>query len=260
MERSPLNKLAAELRIKIYEFALVRDEGLQLSTAALVPRIRHPEDTLNLAALTETCKQIRQEAMPVLLGNNITLHSDASRGTYYYTNGPQGSEIQMCFYKFEQWLHVLGPYVSSLRRLHLDLGIWQSGTHDSSKDQLATCICWTAREFQRTCVAYGLRVPMVIRLQPPESGTDVLAAEIMGPIPMCLDGCDALESQIRFNQRVDEMTAALRAKVESVDPPKFTKLCLSLERTRSLGVHTLVTLAEDVTWDFARCKQHSGRI
>ena len=72
MDDSPFNDIPAELRNRIYELALVtRTIYAYLNPHSGKFQARSCGETVrNLAALAATCKQIRKEAMPILLGQN----------------------------------------------------------------------------------------------------------------------------------------------------------------------------------------------
>lgn len=68
MENSPFNELSAELRIAIYELVLVDDRVVNISISN--EPLEAPSNPKNRLALTETCKQMRAETMPIFLGCN----------------------------------------------------------------------------------------------------------------------------------------------------------------------------------------------
>lgn len=75
MDKSPLNKLSAELRNQIYEFALQKFDPIEIEIIAAAPHSRRSsvhsnQDTRACMALTKTCKQIHKESTGIFYSVN----------------------------------------------------------------------------------------------------------------------------------------------------------------------------------------------
>lgn len=71
MDDSPFRKLSAELRNTIYEYALVHDQSIDVHLRGQNrPTLLRHDAQYDLTALTATCKQARQEALPIFFNKN----------------------------------------------------------------------------------------------------------------------------------------------------------------------------------------------
>lgn len=160
LESSPFGRLSAELRLIIWEYALYREDGIQLnhietpnecSTANIEPNqhasstaskfdgleltVYTIDDTYNtekqppLLSLTQTCKQIRYEAMPVFLESNA-FHAlcpifDNSKGHGEVVQ----DAIQYSRRRIQTWLRILQNdeenWPAQIKDLTIDLGLWR---------------------------------------------------------------------------------------------------------------------------------------
>lgn len=136
MDQSPLNKLAAELRNLIYEFTLGLDEAVVLNGQDRDAGDRDhnnpygvdPErglkagpasgaKTKHLLALTTTCRQIRNEGLPIFLASN---HLQV-RPIIPYSPLRDIFIIEPFVRVLQNWMDRLGPWASSLRSMELEL-------------------------------------------------------------------------------------------------------------------------------------------
>lgn len=82
MENSPLNKLSAELRNRIYHLVLVHDKDIAMPALPVIqPRGTHQ------ASLLCTCRQINREASPMFYGGN-TFHMMTRTESWEYDQIP----------------------------------------------------------------------------------------------------------------------------------------------------------------------------
>lgn len=114
MDKSPLNRLSAELRNRIYD--LVFEENFDL-------HITSPRDSHNLQhPLTRTCRQIREETIFVYLSRTkfeaITLSSDYEERTAILTYNMEKTE------RLIKWMKAQGPAqlkaIKCLQIFHFD--------------------------------------------------------------------------------------------------------------------------------------------
>ena len=70
MDDSPLARLPRELRNQIYHAVLVRETPVRVDSPLNSPRLRHENHPVSLAALLQTCRQVRSEAAAMFYGLN----------------------------------------------------------------------------------------------------------------------------------------------------------------------------------------------
>ncbi|KAK5706000.1 hypothetical protein LTR17_021162 [Elasticomyces elasticus] len=136
MEASPLSKLPAELRVLIYELALVSPDPINIYIADSIPENLNKEGPAHttMFGATLTCKAMRNETIDILYGKNVfspvfSLRVCAKFDLLY--GYPGGGRLDMrvderCVSKrlarFDQRLEYLGENASQLRHVHFYLG------------------------------------------------------------------------------------------------------------------------------------------
>ncbi|KAF2160997.1 hypothetical protein M409DRAFT_28605 [Zasmidium cellare ATCC 36951] len=118
MEKYLFNKLPAELRLQIYELALVD----QNSPIIITPEERYDQiepsavRMRNLPfALINTCKQIRSEAFPIFISQNRFLFAP-NNAWRRYEKLPSTNRL---------WFSYLGEFVEDLKSLDVHLGTYR---------------------------------------------------------------------------------------------------------------------------------------
>ncbi|KAF2168245.1 hypothetical protein M409DRAFT_21683 [Zasmidium cellare ATCC 36951] len=113
MDRSPLNKLPAELRDLIYHFALVRNCPivLYISKREHKVRIRKESEKKHVMGLSSTCKQIRTESLPIFYKGN---HFKIAPTENQLLESPESSVTPILAWKMR-----LGASISCLRFLEI---------------------------------------------------------------------------------------------------------------------------------------------
>lgn len=137
MDNSPLQRLPAELRIRIYEYALTEDTAIKIYWNArskpstfhfgeerlpFVPSRQHcfpPRQQLCLPArhplaLTATCKQIYNESLAIFLSSN--------KFSLSFPDFPPHCHAEDLIDALKNWLADFDPYQSMIRDLVVDLG------------------------------------------------------------------------------------------------------------------------------------------
>lgn len=115
MEETTLQTLPAELRNRIYELALVKDERIEVKlyfdrtrTDKVISRIA------NYPSLLQTCRQIREEASPIFYGQNV------------FEIGRCGDYANIA--QLARWLGKLSPSDVTLLR-DVRIGAWPKRKH-----------------------------------------------------------------------------------------------------------------------------------
>lgn len=110
MDQSPFNKLAAELRNRIYKFALIQKDPIRLQCNSDGDMARMPRHLRrkNKLAVTSMCKQMRNESLPIFLENN-----------YFRFEGKHDFKehevVTACYGSMLCWMTRLGSWASYLR-------------------------------------------------------------------------------------------------------------------------------------------------
>ena len=130
MDASPFRKLPAELRNRIYEFALQQTASVAICMRSSSPKLQ-PLRFRNLLALTTTCKEIREQASGILYAvNHFELIAEPVA-----LLGKADAGLKFVEFKFSlhKWIRSIGQRSSSsLRHVELDVGlirrrIWSRG-------------------------------------------------------------------------------------------------------------------------------------
>ncbi|KAK3679984.1 hypothetical protein LTR78_000361 [Recurvomyces mirabilis] len=122
MERSPLAKLPLELRLNIYEAVLHEPKPFRLSRDTTSKSRKRSKDFRQehknygkLVAMTETCKQIREEAMPAFFFASTPFSSNLECGIIY----------AMELTALKRWLKMIGPRnAAAIRFLGVESWCW----------------------------------------------------------------------------------------------------------------------------------------
>lgn len=113
MDDSPLSKLPPELRVMVYEFALLEEDTIFIYWPKGPVRYNGPVHDWTMPGILQVCRQIRTEAGPVYFGGN-TFNCDTTchqRGKAYSPHNMLVSE----------WLEVMGEIQRKmLRRIRVD--------------------------------------------------------------------------------------------------------------------------------------------
>ncbi|KAK5122089.1 hypothetical protein LTR85_004335 [Meristemomyces frigidus] len=116
MEASPLKRVPAELRNRIYELALHKPEGIIVRS--YVPKMWARRYVS--IGLTMTCRELRRDATSMFYATNIfSIVADF----FEHNDGP----LDLAY--VEYWRRTIGPSnAGSLERLHLELGTYDGRT------------------------------------------------------------------------------------------------------------------------------------
>ncbi|KAK4623073.1 uncharacterized protein CLAFUR5_06851 [Fulvia fulva] len=119
MDQSPLNKLPAELRNRIYELVLPRPGPCQIRKTIYRKSI-YGEQEAEQPAMTRTCRQIRHESLTMFYASrdfcvNIIEPQDS---TCYYTNLVE-RDFQQKISIFKTWLECTRTHHSAIQLLSL---------------------------------------------------------------------------------------------------------------------------------------------
>ncbi|KJY01856.1 hypothetical protein TI39_contig278g00070 [Zymoseptoria brevis] len=178
---SPFGLLPTELRLSIWEYAMHREtvvqlnlaeadvnsgstlpepsktasstvkDGLELNVYPSSEDVRLANNVPSTLALTQTCRQLRYEAMPIFLeANSFIAHCpifDNSNGHgEVKSKSVEGNRKQI-----QGWLRSLDDEVedwsSRVRNLTLDLGVWQICGCKSSSQALVDAMCGFSADF-----------------------------------------------------------------------------------------------------------------
>ena len=141
MENSPFAKLAPELRNRIYELVLYKQEGFHFTEDEFGDphTVCHPSprpnsyercsNTVNrhLLALTQVCRDIRSESSSLFFSINAfridtcTCAENVNGVRKHHDDCPD--RLEAC----EFWLRAIGPNnASAIQRLEFDFGTWQA--------------------------------------------------------------------------------------------------------------------------------------
>ncbi|KAK5117803.1 hypothetical protein LTR85_008778 [Meristemomyces frigidus] len=123
MEASPLGKLPPELRNHIYEYTLFVPGYIDIDVVGDEDDhilVTNPQVDARTLALTETCKQLRREALAVFFSTCDFLFEadELTDAQSRFSREPQA-------YKVRRWLESIGDYSSScLTSMVINLGRW----------------------------------------------------------------------------------------------------------------------------------------
>jgi hypothetical protein len=122
MEASLFNKLPGELRNRIYELALLQFDGVTVFVPGIRPHLFRPTETKNILALTETCKEMHNEASPVFYRVNKFVLISKYLGERYSGDIQNARNSQwkrgLC-----DWLALLGSRnTAALTHVEVDIG------------------------------------------------------------------------------------------------------------------------------------------
>ena len=111
--------LPAELRNLIYHFAVVNEKPIKI----IQDEWRGEAEAPKQPALAMTCKQIRDEVLPVFYGAN----------TFVYD--PAGDIVQSCQRVTESWIQACEPYVNFIRSVGVTAHLEQAGSYYESGEE-----------------------------------------------------------------------------------------------------------------------------
>ena len=159
MEKSPLNKLPAELRNQIYELALFQSTGITVFVSGLRPHLFKPTETKNILSLTETCKKLRHESSPIFYQINKFILISKYLGERYSGDINTARNTQwergLC-----EWLRQLGDRnVNALSHVEIDIGTSFLYNYVPSSESIWRSVASVPRHFgQKTvvCMKTGL--------------------------------------------------------------------------------------------------------
>lgn len=123
-------KLPGELRNRIYRLVLVMPLSwksfpitMPAGTCSLGPCI-HSRLPTAVPGILSTCRQVRNEAMPILLSENCAFNFD----------------VKMVEARcIANWIQALGPYAALIKRLELQLMLFERGGIAQTKEIELTC-------------------------------------------------------------------------------------------------------------------------
>jgi hypothetical protein len=175
MEECPLNRLPGELRNRIYELALFQSSGITVFVSGVRPHLFKPTETKNILSLTETCKELRHESLPIFYQVNKFVLISKYLGERYSgdINNARNTQWErgLC-----DWLGQLGARnINALSHDEIDIGtsflysyvpssesIWRSVASVPGHFKEKTLVCmrteldWTY-ESRR---AFGISIPL----------------------------------------------------------------------------------------------------
>lgn len=154
MDASPLNKLPAELRNNIYELALHNPGGIDIDVM-FANKIITAQASQQLLALTETCKQIRQESLPLFYATNT--FSFATSDLDIATNPLR---VGHCFASVKKWFHGLGEQKAVVNEVEVYLGGWYPYADNSYNHEFVKMIM----DYQGIFASHSVK--LTIRIMP----------------------------------------------------------------------------------------------
>lgn len=165
MENSRLNKLPAELRLNIYELALTIPEGISLEIiydhqgepSGLEVVSKDARETLQLL---NTCKQIRNEALPVFFSSNRFVIE--TRMMTDFDEADSDMRKDEALEGTKGWLASMSPWLPFIRNVAICSEEWYS--HAVDDDYVASWLPRSLNEFRalitnpRTQLAWSLPI------------------------------------------------------------------------------------------------------
>ncbi|KAK3711961.1 hypothetical protein LTR37_009273 [Vermiconidia calcicola] len=124
MERSPLNKLSPELRNTIYAMTVCEPEGICLYVNNVLRTSELPP--LQVSGLTETCKQIREECLPMMFSVNCFTFRTSILGEYQsFDERVVVDRSRLVKQKLQRALKSMGGGMAHIRTIEVDLGCFR---------------------------------------------------------------------------------------------------------------------------------------
>ena len=122
MEQSPLLRLPAELRIKIYEYALWHKDGITIKPYLGKPSLSWLPKHNRPLALTSTCRQLRHESLPVFYSTSLFTLEHTPLFREWQAGEQQSSERAL-----RHWAGVIGRRNrSTIQRVEIVLDAWDT--------------------------------------------------------------------------------------------------------------------------------------
>lgn len=166
MDNSPLNDLPAELRNEIYGYVLEgpRPITIQVESWRVKNKSRkHLKSALNLLS---TCRQIREEGLPILLsGNKIILESSLSGNSDFDQDKHQLSTITK---NAREWIRRFGVHGKHLKHIELTPCDWFA--FDSVDDYLCDFYPFAIRHLRSLFKCTQANPTLLVQFQCDEEG------------------------------------------------------------------------------------------
>ncbi|KAF2161027.1 hypothetical protein M409DRAFT_28634 [Zasmidium cellare ATCC 36951] len=223
MDKSPFNKLPAELRNRIYEFALADD--ISIDARSEEPIVY--EDLTARLAVTETCKQVRQEALPIFYSSCHNFY------TPILEDWPEDEQVpfldEFVFF-LGAWLKKPNPYLNQLRRVRVHCSAWHA--NDERDDVLVRILPLCIREIQNVLAGTRARLELCFRAQCNDFG------EPQTGIPICVNPQDLpgslKEAEIALQNEQSLIKGAQDLVAPEVTAEDIERLKYDLQRTRRI--------------------------
>ncbi|KAK4504709.1 hypothetical protein PRZ48_002671 [Zasmidium cellare] len=226
MDNSPFNRLPAELRIRIYEFALVDD----IFVDAVWEEPTTYRNLIGRQALLETCRQVRQEALPIFYSSCFNFHTcvleewaEDERLPYH---GPFITFLQ-------EWLKTLGAHTKHLRKVKARYLAWFA--YQEQDDILVQLLPRCIREIQDVFAQTRVRVELSFTVRwhavggPESTETDV---------PVVVNPSDLPSSRNNVENALQDEEGLIRKEQEELDfelmEGDIEGMKSSLQRTRRI--------------------------
>ncbi|KAI7264297.1 hypothetical protein KC345_g8872 [Hortaea werneckii] len=148
MDKSPLSKLAAEIRNEIYELVLCPSDGIHIGlvegTVAAV-KLAHPPPEQKICSLLATCKAIRKECRSMFYETNVFQIDEPSVSTKTSQNDEE-NVVRMK--RYAESVRMLQNVVPPIRKIRIDVGALRcENAHASCDDsQSLAKRCYALRE------------------------------------------------------------------------------------------------------------------
>ena len=257
METSPLLRLSGELRNRIYEYALtVRKVPYVLRPDDSRPRLYHnslnSQPASEMPALIETCRHIRNEALPFFLSNRIELRIQPP--TYRPGNNQEDileAKMSLINRRLTDWIRSLGEgRIQWLTRLELVLTGFHAYPMDTPSDMLdrdpnleyaERCLV----HLQKHCTEH-LRLPARLRIDVDFTYGFLVEDDITVDVVASLDfnaaSCQAMRDRVYDTAQTMERRARQLSRRPSTDPVcQLWNLC-RIQRSQDY----LLSMVEDL--------------
>ncbi|KAK5115831.1 hypothetical protein LTR85_009425 [Meristemomyces frigidus] len=153
MDHSPLSRLPAELRNRIYELALHQDTPVRARFANQRPRLQF-KYTDNALALVRSCKQIRAESAGLFCSAN-SFRIELNEASLYEVLTDASTRMSITLDPFTVFLAQLGPEKASLLNVvSLQLGETPTGSCKLRDDSDKGVLILLLRRVRRIASAY----------------------------------------------------------------------------------------------------------